>query len=274
MTLYLWNSELSGNREQAWNPQSNSSTVAKPLEGRMSNTPAILTSAGSKVNEATLQYSMAKNLSVPHNVNPPESLCLDEIWPQDLLEIDGSLNAVDGDHSLLQSASKVFSLPKGNLSCQGPSQGVPVGFHPGSSSQQQQQQLSLSAMQRTLGSEIPVGDLKSLEHDFEFLNLEFVRPTRMNKVYIVFASVLLDLDLLYVVYNVPTIGICRAEQREKACQRLGISLPPSLLSPDCHNLKKENSGRLDSLSQFSPSVTLESKKRDAKEVSEDEMFLH
>eukprot|EP00983_Pelagomonas_calceolata_P131126 1161745-Pelagomonas_calceolata.AAC.1 len=35
----------------------------------------------------------------------------------------------------------------------------------------------------------------------------------------------MDLDTLYVAYNVPTIGICRAEQREKACQKLGIPAP-------------------------------------------------
>jgi hypothetical protein len=28
---------------------------------------------------------------------------------------------------------------------------------------------------------------------------------------------------MFVVYNIPTVGICRAEQRAKACQKLGIS---------------------------------------------------
>lgn len=30
-----------------------------------------------------------------------------------------------------------------------------------------------------------------------------------------FSCTILDMDILYAVYNVPTIGICRAEQREK-----------------------------------------------------------
>mmetsp|Transcript_19110 Transcript_19110/g.49641 ORF Transcript_19110/g.49641 Transcript_19110/m.49641 type:complete len:957 (-) Transcript_19110:1046-3916(-) len=68
----------------------------------------------------------------------------------------------------------------------------------------------------------PMG-LSSFE--FEFVNIEFLKPTRMNKVYMVFACTIMDLDTLYVAYNVPTIGICRAEQREKACQKLGIPAP-------------------------------------------------
>lgn len=28
---------------------------------------------------------------------------------------------------------------------------------------------------------------------------------------------------MFVVYNIPTVGICRAEQRAKACQKLGVS---------------------------------------------------
>jgi hypothetical protein len=60
--------------------------------------------------------------------------------------------------------------------------------------------------------------------EFEFSNLEFLKPTRMNKVYIVFACNILDQDLLWCVYNIPTVGICRAEQRVKACQKLGITM--------------------------------------------------
>ncbi len=60
--------------------------------------------------------------------------------------------------------------------------------------------------------------------EFEFSNLEFLKPTRMNKVYIVFACNILDQDLLWLVYNIPTVGICRAEQRAKACQKLGIAM--------------------------------------------------
>jgi hypothetical protein len=45
----------------------------------------------------------------------------------------------------------------------------------------------------------------------------------MNKVYLVFACSILEQDLMFIVYNIPTVGICRAEQRAKACQKLGIS---------------------------------------------------
>eukprot|EP00210_Caulerpa_lentillifera_P008045 g7682.t1 len=60
--------------------------------------------------------------------------------------------------------------------------------------------------------------------DFEFSNLEFVKPTRMSKVYICFACAILDYDLLYCVYHIPTVGICRAEQRAKACEKLTIPI--------------------------------------------------
>jgi hypothetical protein len=62
-----------------------------------------------------------------------------------------------------------------------------------------------------------------LSHDFEFSAVELVKPTRMNKVYLVFACSILEQDLMFVVYNVPTVGICRAEQRAKACQKLGVN---------------------------------------------------
>ncbi|PNW74638.1 hypothetical protein CHLRE_12g489150v5 [Chlamydomonas reinhardtii] len=59
--------------------------------------------------------------------------------------------------------------------------------------------------------------------DYEFTNLEFLKPTRMNKVFMVFTINIAGLDdLIYVAFNVPTIGICRAEQREKACKKLNI----------------------------------------------------
>lgn len=38
-----------------------------------------------------------------------------------------------------------------------------------------------------------------------------------------FACSILEQDLMFVVYNIPTVGICRAEQRAKACQKLGVS---------------------------------------------------
>ncbi|GAX73388.1 hypothetical protein CEUSTIGMA_g841.t1 [Chlamydomonas eustigma] len=64
--------------------------------------------------------------------------------------------------------------------------------------------------------------LRTLEHDFDFQQLEFAGPTRMNKVYVVFAANIMDSDTVFVVYNVPTIGICRAEQRRRACEKLGV----------------------------------------------------
>lgn len=62
----------------------------------------------------------------------------------------------------------------------------------------------------------------TIAQDYEFSNLEFTKPTRMNKVYLVFACWLLEDELLYVAYNIPTVGICRAEQKEKACLKLGL----------------------------------------------------
>ncbi|GIL47568.1 hypothetical protein Vafri_4360 [Volvox africanus] len=66
------------------------------------------------------------------------------------------------------------------------------------------------------------GKMVTATQDFEFTNLEFLKPTRMNRVYMAFTVSILDSDLLFVVFNVPTIGICRAEQREKACKKLHI----------------------------------------------------
>lgn len=40
--------------------------------------------------------------------------------------------------------------------------------------------------------------------------------------YICFACTVADKDLLYSIYHIPTVGICRAEQRIKACEKLGI----------------------------------------------------
>ena len=40
----------------------------------------------------------------------------------------------------------------------------------------------------------------------------------------VFACLVADQDLLFVTYEVPCISICRAEQRAKALERLGM--PP------------------------------------------------
>lgn len=43
-----------------------------------------------------------------------------------------------------------------------------------------------------------------------------------NPVYMVFACLVADQDLLFVLYDVPCISICRAEQRAKALERLGM----------------------------------------------------
>ena len=47
-----------------------------------------------------------------------------------------------------------------------------------------------------------------------------------NPVYLVFACLIGGRDLLYTIYDVPSISICRADQRTKALSRLG--LPPSV----------------------------------------------
>ncbi|GLC44187.1 hypothetical protein PLESTM_001565000 [Pleodorina starrii] len=72
------------------------------------------------------------------------------------------------------------------------------------------------------GAALQGGKLITATQDFEFTNLEFLKPTRMNKVYMAFTASVHDTDLLFVVFNVPTIGICRAEQREKACKKLHV----------------------------------------------------
>lgn len=43
-----------------------------------------------------------------------------------------------------------------------------------------------------------------------------------NPVYMVFACLVADQDLLFCLYDVPCISICRAEQRPKALERLGL----------------------------------------------------
>ncbi|KAJ9518665.1 hypothetical protein QJQ45_018756, partial [Haematococcus lacustris] len=68
----------------------------------------------------------------------------------------------------------------------------------------------------------PVAARSVTSHEFEFTQLELLKPTRMTKVYMVFSTIIMDQDCLYLVYTVPTIGICRAEQREKAAIKLGI----------------------------------------------------
>ncbi|CAD7697834.1 unnamed protein product [Ostreobium quekettii] len=76
--------------------------------------------------------------------------------------------------------------------------------------------------QKIIISEAVLEEDGVLTHDFEFLNLEFMKPTRMSKVYACFACTVLERDLLYCIFHIPTVGICRAEQRIKACERLSI----------------------------------------------------
>eukprot|EP00798_Chlamydomonas_sp_ICE-L_P031814 gene31814-7016_t len=94
--------------------------------------------------------------------------------------------------------------------------------------QRSQQHPMLPAQGSMLTSSGSSGESEAMVQDYEFTNLEFLKPTRMNKVYMVFACTIMDMDTLFVVYNVPTIGICRAEQREKACQKLGVPMSINL----------------------------------------------
>eukprot|EP01025_Chloroclados_australasicus_P050565 TRINITY_DN5830_c0_g2_i1.p1 TRINITY_DN5830_c0_g2~~TRINITY_DN5830_c0_g2_i1.p1 ORF type:complete len:738 (+),score=53.32 TRINITY_DN5830_c0_g2_i1:91-2304(+) len=67
-----------------------------------------------------------------------------------------------------------------------------------------------------------------LSHEFVFTNLEFKKPSRMQKVYLVFYAMVENVDLLYILFKMPTVCICRAEQRFRACTLLGI---PSYRKP-------------------------------------------
>mmetsp|Transcript_6612 Transcript_6612/g.18430 ORF Transcript_6612/g.18430 Transcript_6612/m.18430 type:complete len:425 (-) Transcript_6612:108-1382(-) len=49
--------------------------------------------------------------------------------------------------------------------------------------------------------------LKFMHHEFEFSSIKVTKPSRMRKVYMVFYLNLLDRDLLYTVYHIPTIVI-------------------------------------------------------------------
>lgn len=69
-----------------------------------------------------------------------------------------------------------------------------------------------------------------LVHQFEFDKLEFATPSKMSPAYIVFTCYLgyqLQ-DTLFTVLDIPTVVICRAEQREKACEKLGL---PQIIMP-------------------------------------------
>eukprot|EP00892_Ulva_mutabilis_P011997 jgi/Ulvmu1/916/UM101_0025.1 len=69
-------------------------------------------------------------------------------------------------------------------------------------------------------------DLGSVNNTFvaryDFKGLEFAHPTRMCPVQLIFACLIGGRDLLYAVYQVPTISICRSDQRMKALDRLAM----------------------------------------------------
>lgn len=44
--------------------------------------------------------------------------------------------------------------------------------------------------------------LETLEAEYTFMNLEFLKATRMSRVYMVFAATILDVDTLFLVYHV------------------------------------------------------------------------
>mmetsp|Transcript_1723 Transcript_1723/g.4234 ORF Transcript_1723/g.4234 Transcript_1723/m.4234 type:complete len:677 (+) Transcript_1723:111-2141(+) len=52
-----------------------------------------------------------------------------------------------------------------------------------------------------------VAQFKYMTHEFEFCDLKIIKPSRMKKVYMLFSVNVLDRDLLYAVYHVPTIVI-------------------------------------------------------------------
>jgi hypothetical protein len=58
--------------------------------------------------------------------------------------------------------------------------------------------------------------------DFEFDKLEFARPSRMNKVFILFSTRVVDLDMVFTIFEVPTVCFCRREQKERAYSKLGV----------------------------------------------------
>jgi hypothetical protein len=47
--------------------------------------------------------------------------------------------------------------------------------------------------------------LETLEAEYTFMNLEFLKATRMSRVYMVFAATILDVDTLFLVYHVSSI---------------------------------------------------------------------
>jgi hypothetical protein len=67
-----------------------------------------------------------------------------------------------------------------------------------------------------------VKNLGSLSSEAAMAEAKFMSACVQNPVYMVFACLVADQDLLFVLYDVPCISICRAEQRLKALERLGM----------------------------------------------------
>ena len=67
--------------------------------------------------------------------------------------------------------------------------------------------------------------------DYEFDKLEFARPSRMNKVFVLFSMQVAGLDILYTVFEVPTVCFCRREQKERAYGKLGVPYRVSAPAP-------------------------------------------
>lgn len=66
------------------------------------------------------------------------------------------------------------------------------------------------------------GRVQVAVRDYEFDKLEFARPSRMNKVFVLFSMQVAGLDILYTVFEVPTVCFCRREQKERAYGKLGV----------------------------------------------------
>jgi hypothetical protein len=56
--------------------------------------------------------------------------------------------------------------------------------------------------------------LETLEAEYTFMNLEFLKATRMSRVYMVFAATILDVDTLFLVYHVSWPHPLRGRQED------------------------------------------------------------
>jgi hypothetical protein len=71
-------------------------------------------------------------------------------------------------------------------------------------------------------AQMPGPEATYCEHDFVFEDLQLAKPSRMKPFFVVFAASVLDTDLLYAAWHVPSIAICRADQTDNACKVLGL----------------------------------------------------